>query len=241
MEAGITAFHDMDWQRIISNLEKLVPLALITGLMADWLRLRFAHRVEEKKHIAPAIADLLQLRFIALSLPEFPKQAAALVPEEFRSEIPPEFWGFIDFAQLLPIDEDLPKRYLRAVEEIAGFRPVLAFQLRDKERYLDLRKVVSKHFSQSPGSPLVANKMTEAIDREAVTALEETLALLARAHGIRMRLSIAYTCRRRRVAARDLIPPEVKRTFHEQIRTVAAAAKAQAAKHSRQPDKPSSP
>lgn len=213
----------MDLQQITSILEKAIPVALLTGLVGDWLRLRITHRSEERKHIGRAIADLLQLRFIVLSLPEFQKQAPKLIPEELRDQIPSDIWRSIDFAQLLPMDEDLPKRYLRAVDEIAGFQPVLAFRLRDKERYLDLRKVVTNHFSQSPGSPLVANKMTEVLDREAVSALEETLFLLAKAHGVRMRLSITLACRRRHVTG-DLIPPDVKKAFHEQIRQVVAAS-----------------
>lgn len=217
----------MGWQQIASVLEKVVPVALIAGLLADWVRLRITHRSEERKHIARAISDLLQLRYIVRILPEFPKLASELIPKELKSQVPPDIWHFIDFGKVVPMDEELPKRYRKAVEEIAGFRPVLAFQLRDKERYFDLRNFLSQHLSQSPGSPLVANRVTEVLDRETVPILEETLSVLAKAHSIHMWLSIKLALRRRHVAG-DMIPPEIRRVFHEQILQLVKAASSQA-------------
>jgi len=46
----------------------------------------------------------------------------------------------------------------KLVEEIAGFRPFLAFQLRGKERYFD-SEFSSQHLSQSPGSPIIASRI----------------------------------------------------------------------------------
>lgn len=224
----------MNFEQLTTVLAKGVPWALLLGLVADWLRLRAAHRSEEKKHIGRAISDLLQLRYLALGLTELPKLAVTMFPKELRRELPDDFWRHFDFSPLLTADEGLPMRYQKAVDEIAGFRPLLAFQLRDKERYFDLRKVVSNHFAQSPGSPLVASKMTEMLDMELVSAIDKTLALLAKAHGIPMRFSVALACRRRSIP-KDMIPPAMKRTFQDTVRQIVAASNADLSKEPSQP------
>lgn len=206
----------MDWQNIVSWAEKILPVALITGLLADWFRLRFARRAEEKKHVARAISELLELRHIIRSLPEMPKHFQALMPAELRPHMPADLFQSFDVVQLLPMDDKLPERYKQAVEEIAGFNPFLAFQLRGKERYFDFRNFITQHFGQAPGSMVMANKITEALDRDCLPIIEEALSLLAKAHGVKMRLSVKLACRRRK-SDTDIIPLETKRVFQEQI------------------------
>lgn len=206
----------MNWEQIISWGEKLLPVALITGLLADWFRLRLARRVDERKHIARAISELLELHHIIRALPELPKHFQELLPEQLRPHIPPELFSSIDVMQFLPMDEKLPERYRKAVEEIAGFEPFLAFQLRGKERYFDFRNFLSQHLGQSPGSQIIASKVTEAIDRDCLPVIEDALALLAKAHGVKMRISVKLALRRKKVDG-DIIPFETKRIFQEQI------------------------
>jgi hypothetical protein len=182
----------MDWQKIISNLEKIVPVAIFAGLLADWFRLRLARRVEERKHIARAISELLELRHLVRGLQELPKHIPKMLPPEFADQIPKEIWHSIDILKMFPMDDELPKRYKKAVEEIAGFRPFLAFQLRGKERYFDFRNFLSQHLSQSPGSPIIASRITEVLDRDYMPVIKDMLYLLAKAHGVRMRFSIYF-------------------------------------------------
>lgn len=33
----------MDWQRTLSNLKKIIPIAFLIGLAGDWLRLVCSH------------------------------------------------------------------------------------------------------------------------------------------------------------------------------------------------------
>lgn len=216
----------MDASSAESVFQKYGLIVLLTGLAVDWLRLRITHHAEvrrqEKIHIARAISDLLQLRYIALSLPEFPKHAAKLVPKELQKLIPPDVWNYIDYAQLIPLDEELPKRLRKAVEEIAGSSPVLAYQLRDKERYLDFRGLLSRRLSSEPGSQLVANRVTAVLDKEAVEVLSDTLSLLAKAHSAKMRFSVWRALRRRHQT--DVIPKELETVLHEQLKQVVAAS-----------------
>ena len=206
----------MDWQNVVSWAEKILPLALITGLVADWFRLRLARRAEEKKHIARAISELLELRYIIQALPELPKHFDALMPAEIKPHMPPDLFQAFDVMQLLPMDDKLPERYKEAVDEIAGFKPFLAFQLRGKERYFDFRNFITHHFGQTPGSIIMANKITEALDRDCLPVIEDALALLAKAHGVKMQISVKLALRRRKSEV-DIIPFETKRVLQEQI------------------------
>ena len=206
----------MVWQTIISWGEKILPVALLTGLLADWFRLRLARRAEERKHISRAISELLELRYIIRALPELPKHFTELLPAELRPHMPPDLFQSIDVMKFLPMDDKLPERYRKAVEEIAGFEPFLAFQLRGKERYFDFRNFITQHFGQNPGSPFIANKITEAIDRDCLPAIEEALSLLAKAYGVKMQITVKLALRRRRSDV-GIIPIETKRVFQEQI------------------------
>jgi hypothetical protein len=206
----------MDWQKTIMWTEKILPVALITGLLIDWFRLRLARRAEEQKHIARAISELLELRYIIRTLPEMPKYFEELWPAELKPHMPPNLFQSFDVMQLLPMDDKLPERYKKAVDEIAGFKPFLAFQLRGKERYFDFRNFITQHFGQAPGSIIIANKITEALDRDCLPVIEEALALLAKAHGVKMQISVKFALRRRKSGA-DIIPFESKRVFQEQI------------------------
>lgn len=233
---ALTESDSMDVSSAESVFQKYGWAVLLAGLAVDWLRLRITHHAEERRqekiHIARAISDLLQLRYIALSLPEFPNSAAKLVPKELEKLIPPDVWNHFDYAQMIPLDEELPKRLRKAVEEIAGSSPVLAYQLRDKERYLDFRGMLSRRLSSEPGSQLVANRVTAVLDKEAVEVLEDTLALLAKAHSTKMRFSVWRALRHRHQT--DAIPKELQIVVHEQLRQVVAAVE-QASRKTDQP------
>ncbi len=149
-----------------------------------------------------------------------------MLPPEFADQIPKEIWHSIDILKMFPIDDELPKRYKKAVEEIAGFRPFLAFQLRGKERYFDFRNFLSQHLSQSPGSPIIASRITEFLDRDYMPVIKDMLYLLAKAHGVRMRFSIYFALRQKPVDD-NLIPQEFLKVFQEQIRQVITAASSQ--------------
>ncbi len=213
----------MDWQKIISNLEKIVPIAIFAGLFADWFRLRLARRVEERQHIARAISELLELRHIVRGLQELPKHIQKMLPPEFADRIPKEIWHSIDILKMFPMDDALPKRYKKTVEEIAGFNPFLAFKLRGKERYFDLRNVISQRLSQSPGSPIIASQITNVLDRDYMPVIKEMLHLLAKAHSMRMRFSV-YFALRQKPTEDNLITQESLEVFQERFRQMLAAA-----------------
>lgn len=217
----------MDFQKITSALENLIPTALLLGLVADWIRLRAKHRAEEKKLIGLVICELLQLRHTVVGLRELPKALPKLMPPELRNQIPDEAWPIM-IAQALPIliskmsllDENFAERYSKAVDEIAGHRPLLAFELRGKERYFDLRSFLSAHFSTEPGNLVVASKLAEQMDREYLPVLEETIRLLAKSHGPFLRFQIRNTLRRRRLESTPAFK-RITKVFQEQVREIA--------------------
>jgi hypothetical protein len=183
----------MDFQQISTALQRWVPFALLTTLLLDWIRLRAKHRADEKKHIARVMPELLDLRMAMLAVREFPKLLPKLLPRlfpsEVRKQIPVEAYPQIA-AQLLPglvnvvfpADNGFAERYLKVVEEIAGYQPLLAYELRGKERYFNLRGMLTSHMAQLPASPAFAAEVAAILDRECVPVLEETILLIAKAH-----------------------------------------------------------
>jgi hypothetical protein len=121
----------VQFSQISALFEKVLPLALFGGLFVDWLRLRLAHRTEERKHIARAISSLLEFRFIVLGLHELPKHLRKLIPKELQGQISDDDLRMVDFTPFLPIDEELPKRYRTAVP--SSFLPFLP-----PKRFLEL-------------------------------------------------------------------------------------------------------
>lgn len=217
----------MDSSHISALLDKmLLVVTFAAGLFAEWFRQRLMLRSEEKKHIGRVISDLLELRYKVLGLRELPKRLPEILPKQFRDQVPHDLWQSIDFTQFLPADDKLAERYRKAVDEIAGFRPFLAYRLRGKEIYFDLRKGVSQHFSQLPGSPIVANQITEILDREYLPVLEETLSLIARCHSFRTVFTVKRALRRRSFEG-NLVPPEVQKFFEDLIQQLPSAANAQ--------------
>ena len=100
-------------------------LTLLTGQLGQWL----ASRRDEKKAIARALSDLLEIRLRLLAVPKIPELLAKHFP------IPPEAHTAmkIVFTRLIPPDVDIGKRYGEAVTLVAACDPILGFRLRSQD------------------------------------------------------------------------------------------------------------
>lgn len=100
-------------------------LTLLTGQLGQWL----ASRRDEKKAIARALSDLLEIRLRLLAVPKIPELLAKHFP------IPPEAHTAmkIVFTRLIPPDADIGKRYGEAVTLVAACDPILGFRLRSQD------------------------------------------------------------------------------------------------------------
>src|SRR5262249_5938153 len=136
-------------EKLGSVFVTILPIiTFFAGLFADWIKQRMTHGFEEKKQLARVISDLLELHYSMLVLRELktiPRKIISTLPQVIQDQIPEEALNALDLAKLLPVDEKLGERYRKAVDEIAAYRPVVAFRLRGKERYFDFRNFVSGH------------------------------------------------------------------------------------------------
>lgn len=205
----------MDTSGLSSLAEKALPVvAFIAGLFADWCKQRITSRFEQKRHLSRVIADLLDLRYRAICLIEAPKQIQNAIPDYVREQIPKEAWQQLDFSKMLPSDDKLGDRYRNAVDEIASFDPLLAYQLRGKERFFDFRNGLSKFAGNSPDGLRMLTSLREILDREFLPVIEETLLDLAKCHGWRT----AYLVRRKlksRLLDSNPVSSQLKAHFEE--------------------------
>jgi len=99
-------------------------LTLLTGQLGQWL----ASRRDEKKAIARALSDLLEIRHRLLAVPKITEHLVKHFP------IPPEGQTAIKiaFTRLFPADVDIGKRYGEAVTLVSASDPILGFRLRSQ-------------------------------------------------------------------------------------------------------------
>jgi hypothetical protein len=112
-------------------LEQFLPLlgvlvgAAITGFAAMWKA-----RVERKKVIARALSDLLEVRHQIVSV------EAVIRELRKRVDLPDE--AIVALRALarnvLPLEKDLHGRYSEAVSVLASIDPLLAFEMRSKDK-----------------------------------------------------------------------------------------------------------
>jgi hypothetical protein len=186
-----------DFGQVMKTAERWIPFAILTTLLVDWIRLRWQRSAEEKKQIARILPELLELRLTMLAIREFatrgPKLLAELMQPAIQEKIPPEVYPQVvaEFLPMMigmfmPADDNFAARYRKTIEDIAGFRPLLAYKLRGKERYFDLRACLTQHFAKIPGSPVLAHEIATLLDDEFLPTLDETILGIAKAYGIKL-------------------------------------------------------
>jgi hypothetical protein len=154
-----------------------VALGWILSQLGQW----FLGRREEKKAIARALADLLQIRH---SLLVFSKAVESLLS---HLSVPPEFQTGIKVVlmRLLPADGDLAKRYAESVSLVAACNPILGFRLRSQDDISPmlqrLREVAVA--DTNPASVAVMAKLERELLTHLNQHLDSLLKELASMHG----------------------------------------------------------
>ncbi len=185
----------MDSIQIISPLIGVVLGGFLTGIGA-YMRAR----AERKRLIARALSDLLEIRHhivgIDVVLREINRRVK--VPEEAI----PVLRTVID--TIMPIDEDVHKRYDEAVSLLAGLDPLLAFSMRSKNTVPRLLALMRELSATSGATPSQIEPL-ETMLRSAVTpALDSAVLELARHHSFMTNRRI-----KKLVAAAGQVPPEL--------------------------------
>lgn len=183
-------------------------LSAVLALFIGWLLSELSHRLhqrsEERKPLARAIADLLEIRHrtraVTVVLGELKK----------RFSVPPDAEGVIRkmVQDCIPQTEVLRDRYNEAVDLIAGVDPILAFRLRSKDEFTPLLQKFRALLAADQSGKSLALQIEEKLCTIFLKNLEEVTVELARAHGLRTWWRI-----RRRFAKPEDISREVADFF----------------------------
>jgi len=164
-----------DWLPLI-GVAVGAMLTWLTGLVGQWL----AARRDEKKAIARALSELLEIRLRLLAIPK----AAELLSQHFP--IPPEGQTAIKiaFARLFPVDVDFAKRYGEAVSLVATWNPILGFRLRSQDQASSLLDTLRQlAVADSPAAAALFAKLETELIGHLGPHLERLIRELAWKHG----------------------------------------------------------
>lgn len=131
------------------NDMKIEPLLPLFGIVFGWFlnesSQRYKKRKDEKKSLAKALAELLEIRHTYI------KGLQSIENFKIELDIPDEFWPFIRQAAITIIfnerlinREEITKRYNSAVDSICEIDPLLGFNLRDKDVISSILNFISK-------------------------------------------------------------------------------------------------
>jgi len=181
----------------------LLPLiGVVVGALLGWglnqLTQWLVVRRDEKRAIARAISDLLEIRNRLLAFP----RVAEILSQHFG--LPPEGHTLIKvvFAQLFPADPDLPKRYSESVGLVAASNPILGFRLRSQDTVLPLIDQLRKISLNDASAVTTMPALEQELMKHLRPHLDRLLRELAWTHGLFTSLAV------RRLLRRPFEPPE---------------------------------
>lgn len=196
----------MDSIQIISPLIGVLLGGALTGV-GSYLRAR----AERKNMIARALSDLLEVRhhIVGIDVVLGEVNNRFTMPEEAI----PVLRSLID--RLLPIDQDVHKRYDEAVSLLAGIDPLLAFNIRAKNTVPRLLALM-RELSATSGATPVQIELLESTLRSALTpALDCAVLELARHHSFVMTRRVKEL-----ISDKGQVPAELEGFFNEVARLV---------------------
>lgn len=180
-------------------LEQFLPLlgvllgAAITGFAAIWKA-----RVERKKIIARALSDLLEVRHQIVSV------EAVIRELRRRVNLPDE--AIVALRTLarnvLPLEKELHGRYSEAVSVLAGIDPLLAFEMRSKDRAPKLFEILTAVSTTSGMSANELSSLQSTLQSVVGPLMDEAVIELSRHHSWSTRRRV------RELVSRGVEPPK---------------------------------
>jgi hypothetical protein len=164
-----------DWLPLIG-----VAVGAVLGWLLSQLGQWFVARREEKKAIARALSELLEIRLRLLAIPKIVELLSRHFP------VPPEAQTAIKiaFVRLFPADVDLGKRYGEAVSLVAACNPILGFRLRSQDLASPLLDTLRQlAMADSPAAAAGLTKLEAELMGHLKPHLERLLREMAWMHG----------------------------------------------------------
>jgi hypothetical protein len=169
--------------------------AAITGIGAIW-----KDRTAHKKVVARALTELLEIRHQigSFNLVVEEVQKHVTLPAEFL----PPLRKLLD--DLTPVDRDANRRYEEAVSVLAEVDPLLAFQLRSRNKTQDLLGLPAVLAPQSGFSAADVDMLERSLQQMVLPHLDDSIAELARVHSWKTKRRVLKL-----LAQKRTVPPEV--------------------------------
>lgn len=195
----------MNTIQVITPLIGVVIGAALTGI-GSYLR----ERKEQKRAIARALADLLEVRHHVVGI------EVILHELKNRIQIPedaiPVLRTLLD--KLIPVDEDVHKRYDEAVTLLAGIDPLLAFRMRSKNTLPNLVSAI-RGIAAENGATSKQIELFESIILSATSpALDEAVLELAHNHSLLTGRKV-----KKLLESRNRIPRELEALINSVVET----------------------
>lgn len=155
--------------------------AVVVGFSLHELSARWRLRREDRRVVARALAELLEVRFNLLVVPAVMSEIRKHLPISMPAQADLFFRAI--FAGWVPGLEGLQQRYNDAVSAVAGTFPLLAYQLRSKDVLTPyLTRLRSALLQVAPLAEWWV-KLEDQMTREVLAGLDDLLLKLAKEHG----------------------------------------------------------
>lgn len=180
--------------------------AFLTGIGNLWNA-----RVERKKLIAIALADLLEVRHHYVSIDT--------VINYFRNhgKVPIELLPQLRtvLAQVIPLHENVHERYESAISLLAGIEPLLAFEMRSKNIAPKFQELVRGLTTDAGGVPAEVEMIDAALSSAIIPILDEATIRLAANHSLKTKRKV-----KRIVSGPKIVPPEMESLINKVLSQV---------------------
>lgn len=171
--------------------------ATLIAVGSGWLLSELSHwfrgRGRRREAVGKALSDLLEIRYFLHATDSVINQLTSRHPmTEAERRTALDFMG-----GFLPPSAELPQRYNQAVTDVAGFDPLLGFQLRSRDAipaWLAKMRAVAVAYDRA-GERIPA--IDSLLQRTAVEAMDDLLVRVARAHSWRMWWAVRQHLKRR--------------------------------------------
>lgn len=166
-------------------------------------------RIDRKKALAMALADLLETRHRLITF--------QTMIEELKKhfQVNDEQISIIRnlMSQILPQDPDLHERYSKSVRIIAGVDPLLAYRMRSKDMVSDLMDNINLMTTQNGIPAQGISKFEESLRSFVIPLLDEALLELAQEHSSKLHKDVKKVLNAPK-------PPELQQWIEEMKRQI---------------------